>query len=79
MMYDDTMIIVDQAQEKLTLTRSNIRRVCGLNGFTIIELAAHLGIARQTVYDAVSFPARWPDAAKRVNEALPIRSLPNEN
>ena len=72
------MIIEEQTQAKTPLTRENLRRVCGLNGYTIGELATKLGIARQTVYDAVNFPARWPAAAARVSNALPIRSLPHE-
>ena len=72
------MEIVESVKPEIQITRENLRRVCGLNGFTIAELAAKIGVGRQTVYDCITFPTRWPKAHAKVNAALPIRKLPHE-
>jgi hypothetical protein len=53
------------------INRKNLRRFCHVAGFGgVSHLCRELGISRQTAYEAVSEPRKFPSAYPRILRAL---------
>lgn len=55
----------------------NFRRICGLNGLTVVELAKQIIRHRDTLNRAVRNPSQFKPTYERILKALPIRQTPS--
>ncbi len=56
------------------ISPANLRRVAGLNGYSITELARRIKKTRQAVHYAAKAPHRFPRVAVLLEKNLPKRS-----
>lgn len=60
----------------LIINAKNLRALCGLNGFRIRDLAAHLGVSESLLYRAADHPDDYPARYAELEKLLPIRQRP---
>jgi len=58
------------------INTKNLRRLCGLNGFRVRDLAVRLGVSDALLYRAVKEPTAYPRRYAQIEEALAIREIP---
>ena len=61
--------------QTLKINPKNLRRLCGLNGMTVVELARRIQRNKVTVYRAVRHPQQYRPTYQLVGHLLPQRSL----
>jgi hypothetical protein len=59
--------------ENISITAENLRYICGLNGFTVSGLAAHLDRSDTLLYLAAGEPDRYPKFYAKICALLPRR------
>lgn len=63
---------------KTEINPKNLRRICGLNGFSSIrEFARHIGRSHVAVHHAVRNPGQFGPTVALMEKHLPIRKLPH--
>jgi DNA-binding phage protein len=57
------------------INRKNLRRFCHIAGFAgITGLSRSIGISRNTIYEAVGKPNKYPRAYPRIIKALNVQN-----
>lgn len=67
------MTVKAEIKKKGSQTDKSLRHICGLNGFTVSQLAAHVLRSRQAVFYAWRNPDDYPITWDLINRALPRR------
>ncbi len=62
----------------LEINPKNLRRLCGLNGFTVRELAESLDVSETLLYRAAANPREYPNRFAQLEHKLPIRTMSPE-
>lgn len=57
------------------INTKNLRRLCGLNGLRVRDLANRLGVSDTLLYRAVKEPESYPARFAQIEAALSIREI----